>query len=91
MSATHTLGLLEDSRWYERIFDGDWRTATGGTSAVREPANGNSLGVVGVGNADDIARATETAAQAKKAWAAVPHRERSAIFLKAAEALRTHF
>ena len=91
MSATHTLGLLEDSRWYERIFDGDWRTATGGTSAVREPANGNSLGVVGVGNADDIARATETAAQAQKAWAAVPHRERSAIFLKAAEALRTHF
>jgi benzaldehyde dehydrogenase (NAD) len=88
MSSTTLLG---DSRWHERIFSGGWMHGTRGTSVVREPANENSLGTVGLGGAGDIAAACKAAASAQPSWAAVGARERAAIFHRAAAALEGAF
>ena len=84
---TTSAGLLGDLRWHGRIFDGEWFVSTGGTREVLEPANGKSLGTVGIGNAQDVAVACEAAAKAQRSWASRSARERSAIFVKAAAVL----
>lgn len=83
--------LLSDARWDGRVFTGQWTTALGGVHDVCEPANGNSLGKVGVGNAQDIANACGFAAEAQTAWAAVAARERAAILRNAACVLQRSF
>ncbi len=75
-----------------RLYDGgQWRQATGGSRAVIEPATGRSLGQVGIASAADMHAAIETAAAAQKAWAATAPRDRSAVLLKAAQALQARF
>jgi len=93
MNATTTAppGLMNDLRWHGRIFTGEWSLPLGGAYDVREPANGNSLGKVGHGNAQDIANACKAASTAQRAWAKTGARERSAIFLKAAAVLERSF
>jgi benzaldehyde dehydrogenase (NAD) len=93
MSATKTdsTSLLGDARWHGRIFTGEWSQALGGVHDIREPANGNSLGTVGLGDAQDIANACKAAAKAQPAWAALGARERAAVFHKAAAILQQAF
>jgi benzaldehyde dehydrogenase (NAD) len=77
-------GLLAGARWNGRVFNGEWAGATGGTSTVVEPATGEALTTVGMGNAADIAIAARAAAQAQPAWAGMEPRHKAKIFLKAA-------
>ncbi len=88
MSNTNT--LLGDLRWQDKIFDGHWHAAKGGTLESREPGSGKSLGRVGFGNAEDINQACKAASQAQKAWAEFGSRQRSELLLKAADILLQH-
>ena len=76
--------FLDSACWHGRIFNGDWQHPTGGTAEVIEPATGQVLTVTGMGNAHDIGVATRRAAEAQRQWGAMPPRERSDVFRRAA-------
>jgi benzaldehyde dehydrogenase (NAD) len=78
--------LLDPQIWTGNIFvEGKWGPAAGGVAPIIEPATGNTIGEVGIGNADDVARATAAAVPAQKDWAALPHTARAAVLRKAGE------
>jgi benzaldehyde dehydrogenase (NAD) len=79
--------FLDLNLWRGRVFRGAWEHAMGGSQEVREPATGELLTTVGLGNAHDIAVAAKAAAAAQKEWVAVLPRQKAAIFLKAASLL----
>ncbi len=81
-------GLLRDSRWNGRIFNGSWAEASGGSAAVAEPATGETLTRVGMANAADISIAARSASEAQPGWAAMPPRERAEVFHRAAAVLQ---
>lgn len=84
MSFAEEVGLLDETLWSGRIFDGCWREPNGGSAVVIEPATGKELTRVGVGDPADIAIAARIASEAQKSWAATPPREMAAIFTRAA-------
>src|SRR2546430_5743607 len=47
--------------WNGKIFDGQWRDASGGTQNVLEKATGTTLATIGIASADDVARAAAPA------------------------------
>ncbi|MBT2500409.1 aldehyde dehydrogenase family protein [Agromyces sp. ISL-38] len=59
----------------------------GPTRDVHDPATGELVGTVPVQTADDVDRAVTAAEAAQPAWAALGHGERSAIMLRAADAI----
>ncbi|MDH4390829.1 MAG: aldehyde dehydrogenase family protein [Aquabacterium sp.] len=74
------------------VYDsGAWRAASGGSRAVIEPATGLAIGQVGIASVADMQGAIERAHAAQKAWAAAAPRDRAAVLLKAAQALRARF
>lgn len=79
------MDFLDAKTWTGRIFLNGWRTGSGGVRDVVEPATGRTLGQVGVAGAKDVALATEKAAGAQRAWAALPYGERANILHKAAD------
>lgn len=81
---------MNQDTWEGRAFDGSWIETAGGRAEVIEPATGTRLYDVGQANAEDIARATESATNAQGAWAATDPREKSAIFHRAANWLEEH-
>ena len=74
--------------WAGRIFSNGWRVAKGGASPVKEPATGNTLGSIGIANAEDIDVAVTSAANAQPAWAALTFDKRAEIVRTAAALLR---
>jgi benzaldehyde dehydrogenase (NAD) len=81
---------LEPSRWNGRIFAGAWTDARGGVHDVVEKATGASLGKVGIANPADITAAAAAAAAAQPAWAAMPPRDRAAMFRKVIAFFEAH-
>lgn len=79
--------FLDGAPWRERIFDGDWIAAQGGTLEVIEPATGQPLHCTGLASVADIDQACAKAAQAQPAWAAWTARQKAALFLAAAAQL----
>lgn len=79
--------FLDGAPWRERIFDGDWIAAQGGTLEVIEPATGQSLHRTGLASVADIDQACRKAAQAQPAWASWTARQKAALFLAAAAQL----
>ncbi len=78
--------LLDPDVWTGKIFvEGAWGPAAGGVAPIVEPATGNTLGEVGMGNPDDVARASAAAVAAQKEWAALPHPARAAVLRKAGD------
>ena len=63
----------------------------GGVREVLEPATGRLLSTVGIANAADVAAATRAAADAQKAWVAVPPREKAEVFRRAGALFQQHF
>jgi benzaldehyde dehydrogenase (NAD) len=49
--------LMVESTWRGRLFGAEWRSATGGTLDVLEPATGATLTRVGNAAAADVRRA----------------------------------
>jgi benzaldehyde dehydrogenase (NAD) len=90
MGAPDTQPLLHDAIWQERIFNGHWIAAAGGSHAIIEPATGAVLGRCGQAGAADVAQAASTARAAQRAWAATDYKERAQIFRKAAALLEQH-
>lgn len=79
--------LLDGVDWQGKIFSRGWRASCGGAIDVTEPATGESLGQVGLANAEDVATAAAAAAVAQPDWAARTGAERAALIRKAAEVL----
>src|SRR5256886_13098375 len=63
--------------WNGKIFDGQWRDASGGTQNVLEKATGTTLATLGIASADDVARAALTATKAQIASASTPEPHRA--------------
>jgi benzaldehyde dehydrogenase (NAD) len=82
--------LLPPAIWQDRIFNGDWVTAEGGTHVITEPATGEYLGRVGLANANDVTLAATRAHAAQAAWAASDYKEKAAIFRRAAALIEKH-
>lgn len=78
----------QKAEWDSRIFSDGWVAATGGISPVIEPATGETLAHVGLGNTHDIDRAAQAATRAQVAWANTPFDQRAAILREAARLLK---
>ena len=79
--------FLIESTWRGRLFGAEWRTATGGSLDVVEPATGAAITRVGNATAADVRRAAAEARAAQPGWAATPYEKRAAILRKAARVL----
>jgi benzaldehyde dehydrogenase (NAD) len=90
MGATESLAFLNDAIWSDKIFNGEWIAAEGGTQQFSEPATGSTLGSIGKAGAQDIARAAKEARAAQKAWAASDYKGRALVFRKAAAMIEQH-
>jgi len=76
-------GLMDSKTWQGQVYGDGWTTAHGGDAAVMEPATGAEIGRAGIGDAEDVARATTRAAQAQRDWAATSFEERAAVLRRA--------
>src|SRR6266699_1835454 len=76
--------------WNGKIFDGQWRDASGGTQNVLEKATGTTLATIGIASADDVARAALTARKAQIAWAATPEPQRAQVLRTFARLVEEH-
>ena len=85
-----TSSILEQAPWQSAFYNGDWIAASKSNTVI-EPATGEALTETGFADADDIHAAATLAAKAQKSWVTMPPKERSAIFLKAADYLQQHF
>lgn len=67
-------------------------TSDGGerTQPIRDPATGETIGTVALADADTVDRAVLDAAEAQRAWGAVPVSRRAAVFQRLAVLLDEH-
>ena len=90
-SGGRAMGLLEGAPWEGRLLKGgQWTEGRGGTYAVVEPATGNELGTMGRADAEDVAEAAASAAEAQREWAALPHTVRAAVLRRAGDLWAEH-
>ena len=82
--------FLDAGRWEGRAFFADWAGTSAGVIDVRDPATDAVIAMVGVGGADDIARAAQQARAAQPAWARTLPAERARILNKAADLLEAN-
>ncbi len=68
----------------------DWKTGSGRSIEVSEPATGTHLLTINESTRDDVARAAAAAAAAQPAWAETSHQERARILRRAAEIYEAH-
>lgn len=81
--------MLDMPRWRGKLYLGGWVPAVAGVLSVTEPATGGELTQVGRATPSDVAVAVSRAKAVQPAWAAMPHRDRMALLLKAADLLET--
>src|SRR6478736_1043352 len=85
------MALLDGVAWEGKVFKGGaWTDGRGGTYAVVEPATGKELGTMGQADAEDVAEASASAAEAQKEWAALPHTARAAVLRRAGDLWAEH-
>ena len=86
-----TATLLDGADWAGNIFvGGSWRAGSAGDAPIIEPATGEELGRTGRAGVDDVATAAASAAEAQRAWAALPHTQRAAVLRKAGDLFTEH-
>ena len=77
-------GLLDASVWGSKVYTGgEWRSSAS-TLRVREPATGETLGVVGESQPSDLPAIVEHAQRVQAKWALEPAEERAALMRRAA-------
>jgi benzaldehyde dehydrogenase (NAD) len=81
------MALLDDGAWQGKVWTGTWTEGSGGTYSAVEPSTGDSLGEVGKATAEDVHTAAARAADAQKAWAALPFEERARVLRRAGDVL----
>jgi benzaldehyde dehydrogenase (NAD) len=74
----------EPNPWHEALFIGEWHKTANAVSVI-EPATGKELARVGRASVSDVSKASIIATIAQKRWAAIPFRERAAVFRRAAQ------
>src|SRR3954468_12658786 len=85
------MSLLDTVDWQGAVFKGGrWQEGHGGTYAVVEPATGDELGTMGNADAEDVAEAAASAAEAQREWAALPHTARAAVLRRAGDLWSEH-
>src|SRR5262245_30560972 len=85
------VGLLDSVDWQGKVLkSGKWQPASGGDYAVVEPATGNELGRMGQATAEDVAEAAQSAREAQREWAALPHTARSKVLRRAGDLWAEH-
>ncbi|WP_337063483.1 aldehyde dehydrogenase family protein [Kineococcus sp. G2] len=84
------MSVLLGDVWREKIFDGAWRTGSGGTIEVTEPATGAVLGRVGAATPQDVREAAARAAAAQRDWARANPLERAAVLRRAGALWEQH-
>jgi benzaldehyde dehydrogenase (NAD) len=82
--------LIDHKLWPEHIYLNGWQPRAQVLDVV-EPATGERLCCVGQASAADVALASASAQAAQSAWAAMPPRERAAVFQRAAALFEQHF
>jgi benzaldehyde dehydrogenase (NAD) len=83
--------FLDESTWKGQIFlGGAWTSGGGGVIDVVEPATGKVLSAIGRADAHDLGKAAQSAAEAQREWAALPHPARSAVLRRAAALWTEH-
>jgi benzaldehyde dehydrogenase (NAD) len=82
--------FLNPALWREHLYSGGWRAASRAADVI-EPATGEVLARTGVAVPADVASAASAASAAQSAWAAMPPRERAAVFQRAGVLLQQHF
>jgi benzaldehyde dehydrogenase (NAD) len=85
-TAAHT-NVLDGLDWHGKIFSGGWKAGGAGVIDVTNKATGESLGTLGVASAADVAHASELAAAAQPAWAALTNAARADILERAKDLL----
>ena len=90
MSISSLSTLLDPQIWTGKIFTGEWTAATGGEYESTEPSTGATLGVVGQASVEDVQRSADRAAEAQKAWAAVPFDQRAQVLRRAGHLWEEH-
>jgi phenylacetaldehyde dehydrogenase len=63
---------------------------TGASRDILNPANGDLVAKVAVDTVDDLEKAIAAATKAQVSWAALGHEKRSALMMKAADAIEAH-
>jgi len=82
--------FLDSGRWEGRAFFADWAKTSAGVINVRNPATDAVIASVGIGGADDIARAANEARAAQPAWAKTLPSERARILNETADLLEAN-
>jgi benzaldehyde dehydrogenase (NAD) len=75
--------VLDPGTFAGHIYSGQWVAAHGGSVPIVAPATGAELGTTGVADAEDVARAAETAAAAQRDWAGASFADRAAVLRRA--------
>ena len=86
----HNSDFLQSGRWSGLAFFSSWQATAAGILNVTDPASGSPVATVGLGGAQDIARAAREAKAAQKSWAKMLASERARILNKAADLLEQH-
>ncbi|GAA3873836.1 benzaldehyde dehydrogenase [Streptomyces lacrimifluminis] len=84
------MAFLDERDWQGRIYSGGWVDGSGEPYDSVEPATGKALGRVGAATPADLDRAVAQAAQAQRAWAAVPYIERAQVLRRAGALFEKH-
>lgn len=85
------MALVTHDDWQGKIFLNGWVNPAGSTRVpVVAPASGEHLGEIGVATPQDVARAARVAAQAGRAWAALPFTDRAAVLRRAGDLCDKH-
>lgn len=88
-ASSQTGSAYSDANWHGNVYSSGWRTATKAVDVI-EPATGKALTRTGIAAAADISTAASTAAEVQTNWATTGYRDRSVVFVRAAEWLEAH-
>ena len=81
--------FLDATRFEGKLFAGSWVDAAV-RQPVMEPASGKVLFNVGLAGAAEVGRSAQAARAAQRAWAALPRKDRAAIFRRAGDLFEQH-
>lgn len=81
---------LMSGDWETALFQGSWHTLDRPRAEVTDKASGVTLAQVVLASAADLAVSAKVAAEAQRAWAALPHEERAEVFRKALALMGLH-
>ncbi|SEQ06812.1 aldehyde dehydrogenase [Neolewinella agarilytica] len=75
---------------FELYINGQWESASGGRDTIVNPANGDSVGSVGVANADDVLKALKSAKAAQVSWRRLPNKQRADLIRAFSDKIKEH-